>query len=102
MMLKSDNVSLANLAPQLALACVMANEVYNDYDVDMVITSANDSNHSTTSLHYAGAAVDLRTYTLDESKRSECVERIRKKVGGDFDVILESNHIHMEYQPRKK
>ena len=71
MMLKSDNVSLANLAPQLALACVMANEVYHDYDVDMVITSANDSNHSTTSLHYAGAAVDLRTYTLDESKRSE-------------------------------
>ena len=100
MKLKSDNVSLQNLAPQLVLALWMANEVYDEHNTEMVITSVNDSRHSTTSLHYAGCAVDLRTRTLPEGTAGDVARAIKAKLTKDFDVILESDHIHLEYQPR--
>lgn len=100
MRLKSDNVSLQSLAPQLVLALMISNEVYNEYGVEMVLTSANDSAHSVTSLHYSGNAVDLRTFTLDENVHQEVRDKIKDKLNQDFDVVLEPTHIHLEYQPR--
>ncbi len=102
MRLKSDNVSLSDLVPQMVVGLIMANEVYNEYDVDMVWTSSNDSRHSLTSLHYSGNAVDLRTRTLRAEDRQRCRDKIKEKLNIDFDVILESDHIHLEYQPRRR
>lgn len=102
MKLKSDNVELKDLAPQLALAVVVANEVYNGYDTELVITSANDSYHSSTSLHFSGNAVDLRTFTLPQGKAQEVRDQIASKLNVDFDVILEDDHIHLEYQPKRR
>ena len=102
MELKSDTVSFQSLAPQLVLALVVANEVYNEYGVELVITSANDSGHGPSSLHYAGAAVDLRTRTLKEEDRQEVRDKIQEKLNIDFDVVLESDHIHLEYQPKRR
>jgi len=103
MKLKSDNVSLNNLQPQIVLALIVASEVYNEHDVELVVTSANDSTHSGTSLHYSGSAVDLRTYSLvDRGIDPRGVrDSISSKLNVDFDVILESDHIHLEYQPRR-
>jgi len=102
MMLKSDDVELKDLAPQLALALIMANEVYDEYGIDMVVTSANDSNHSGTSLHYSGQAVDLRTRTANSGDRQDIRDKVKAKLNVDFDVILESDHIHLEYQPKRR
>lgn len=102
MKLKSDNVQLQNLAPQMVLALWMCQEVYNEYDVELVVTSANDSTHSSTSLHYMGCAADLRTNTLDAGVRQEARNKIKAKLNRDFDVILESDHIHLEYQPKRR
>jgi len=100
MMLKSDEVSLQNLVPQVVLALIIVNEVYNSYGVDLVITSANDSIHSRGSLHYSGNAVDLRTRTLREEDRPTVAEEIQRRLNKDFDVVLESDHIHLEWQPK--
>ena len=103
MRLKSDNVSLQSLAPQLVLALVICNEVYNEYDAELVITSVNDSTHSNTSLHYNGCAVDLRTRNLkDQAEKERVAQQLVGKLNRDFDVILESDHIHLEYQPRAR
>lgn len=100
MKIKSDEVSFQNLQPQMVLAVIMAQEVYREYDTDMVITSANDSVHSRTSLHFSGNAVDLRIWNLPDGTANEVRDKLQEKLTKDFDVILESDHIHLEYQPK--
>lgn len=104
--LKDADVSLADLRPQIVLALQSAAAIWGHFGVPLIVTSANDGRHSKTSLHYAGAAVDLRTKTLGEHKRTA-----RGLLSGalleDFDVLLENEgepneHMHVEYQPRRR
>ena len=95
-------VSLRNIRPQINVALAIANDVYADRGYELVVTSVNDGKHSTTSLHYDGAAADLRTRHLgDQTIAIGIVENLREQLGPDFDVILESDHIHLEWQPKR-
>jgi len=97
-----ENVSLKGLKPEIIIAVLVANDVYWYYGHEMVITSVADSKHSRASLHYVGYAVDLRTRNIDEDIVSQIVEQIRGSLTDEFDVIFETNHIHIEYQPKNK
>lgn len=93
-------VRLANLQPQMVLATMIVREEMQS----CTITSANDSLHSTKSLHYKGCALDYRTKDYVGDK-AELVARIKAKLGPDFDVILEAvglpnEHLHVEYDPK--
>lgn len=70
-----------------------------DGEDNLTITSGTDGTHSTGSLHYSGAAVDLRI--KDIRKVASKAARLRNRVGRDFDVVLESTHIHIEFQPHQ-
>lgn len=99
--LKGDSVQLSGLAPQMLLVVLVARDVYAEHEADCVITSANDSVHGPTSLHYAGCALDFRTKHLASPIVAEQVlKKIKERLNVDFDVLLESDHIHVEYQPR--
>lgn len=99
--LKDDSISFANLQPQILFALTVANDVYDQFGIDCVVTSANDGIHSTTSLHYSGAAVDLRIRNFDSrDDAQEAAFIISDALNQHYDVLLESDHIHIEYQPR--
>lgn len=115
MQIKSSNVNLSGMSPQLLLGLFVAEQVYQTFGKEVTITSMNDSVHSETSLHYSGNAADLRTQNPINGIRyfddpHEVVRRIKSKLTGDFDVLYEEKtiqgkvvgHIHMEYQPRRK
>jgi len=93
-------VNPSALRPELLLALVIAERIFQEFNYDFVVTSLNDSIHSDTSLHYAGAAVDLRTRHMKDDKHI-VTEKIRSSLTKDYDVILELDHIHIEYQPRR-
>jgi len=97
-----EGVKIQGVRSELILGLMVADEVYKNAGYELTITSLMDGTHSATSLHYSGCAVDLRTRNIssDEQKKLIVVQ-MKQKLGIDFDVILESNHIHMEYQPRK-
>jgi hypothetical protein len=65
-----------------------------------VITSGREGNHSENSLHYVGAAIDLRVWYMTPSERREYREVLAEVLGDDFDVVLETNHVHVEYDPK--
>lgn len=99
--LKGKNVRLDNLSSQITLAIFASAEIYKANGYDMTITSVSDGKHSRTSLHYTGQAVDLRIREIPESIVSKIHAEIKKALAnGDYDVLLESNHIHIEYQPK--
>lgn len=64
------------------------------------VTSARDSIHNPGSLHPKGLAVDLRTKDLALEKIVILVNQLRLDLGPEFDVVLEVDHIHVEYDPR--
>ncbi|MCW4026131.1 MAG: hypothetical protein NWE76_01440 [Candidatus Bathyarchaeota archaeon] len=68
------------------------------------ITSANDSEHMTGSLHYANRAFDIRIRNIVGNVQDEArlwVERMQVELGDDYDVLLETDHIHVEYDPEE-
>ncbi len=75
--------------------------------VDCVVTSLRDGAHSTESFHYGTPdsgdidcrAMDLRTRTLSRPQYRTAVHALRLMLGDAYDVVDETNHIHVEYDP---
>jgi len=93
---------IRGLRAEILWAVCVADKVFDEYNAEVVITSGMDGKHSRGSIHYSGGAVDLRIWDIDENKREQVVIDLKYALGPDFDIILESNHIHMEYQPHEE
>ncbi len=102
MILKDSTVKIHGIRPELVFALHVADQVYSSFDQELVITSLNDGVHSKTSLHYCGSAADLRIYYFPIPVQKQVVEILLGKLGADFDVVLENDHIHLEYQPKRR
>lgn len=107
MRFKDDTVSIEGLKPVTALAMLQVEPIINKYtelsyagDDPYVITSINDGRHMPKSKHYEGHAFDVRIWWLTDQLR--CTGAIAEKLGPDFDVVLEKDHIHIEYDPKEK
>lgn len=74
---------------------------------EAMCTSADDSTHGTGSLHPLGAAWDLRLWKnndpaqgpYDRETLGRLVGALRRNLGSLFQIILEGNHIHIEFDP---
>lgn len=86
---------LANKLNQIALICKLINGV----NYVMTITSGNDGVHKKYSKHYVNEAIDIRTRDMSEHDKILTKIWIKKWLGVNYNVILESDHIHIEYDP---
>ena len=93
-------VRLTGIRPEILFALIATERAYNQAGHELVVTSCVDSKHSRGSLHYSGAAVDLRTRDVPPDVMQAIVAEVREALGADFDVILESDHLHIEYQAK--
>lgn len=93
-------VRVQGIRPELTLALMAAQPLYAAAGAEMVVTSVVEGRHSRGSLHYAGQALDLRTRDLAPDARRRLRDSLADALGGDFDVVLEADHIHLEYQPK--
>jgi hypothetical protein len=71
------------------------------------ITSANDSEHMDNSLHFSNRAFDIRISNIIAGTEfphaaRAWAERMQIELGDDYDVLLEPDHIHVEYDPEEK
>lgn len=76
---------------------------------EAIITSGNDGRHGKNSFHYRNpeskgeatnkmsSAMDLRTRDMNTSTKQEALSELKKLFGNDFDIILETTHIHLEW-----
>jgi hypothetical protein len=99
-----DGVDLAGLAPEMVVALIVADQVYEQHNStwDVTITSARDSRHSAGSKHYVGMALDLRTSAagISASTAAAIAREMKEALGSQFDVIDEGDHIHVELDPK--
>ena len=73
--------------------------------VDMVITAGRNGKHKENSKHYTYEAIDFRTKHLKLADKRSLVEVMKRRLGSDYDVILEdvggsNEHGHAEWDPK--
>lgn len=95
-------VDLRGIQPQMAIAYTIAASLYRLHcNAGCVITSASDGKHGANSLHYKGKALDLRTHNIPASAIPLVVQSLKDALGAQFDVVLEKDHIHIEFDPKE-
>ena len=100
MIFLKDGVSINGVKPEIVFAMNVVEQIYRNYEVGLTITSINDSKHGYGSLHYIGYAFDCRIYNLEGVDVQPVVKEIKEALNADFDVLLEKDHIHIEFQPK--
>lgn len=73
--------------------------------VNMFVTSGNDRVHKRGSKHYTNDALDFRTKHLSTADKRALITAVKKRLGPDYDVILEAEgqsneHAHIEFDPK--
>jgi len=63
---------------------------------DAVITSTWEGTHAANSFHYRKRALDFRL----PSNPVEVINQFKAYLGKDYDVLLEGDHVHVEYDPK--
>ena len=92
---------IAFLRTALFHAVHVADQVYAAHgEPETVVTSGTEGTHSPGSLHYVGLAVDLRL-PLDRNKSEAIRRELAERLGADFDVVLEADHLHVEVDPKQ-
>jgi len=96
-MLIKAGVDISRLRPEIRKRLnEIAKIIWSCNEGEMVITSTYEGYHSEGSLHYANLAVDIRK----NKARILSYNEIKQVLGEDYDVILEGDHIHIEYDPK--
>jgi len=102
--MKAKSGVIFNASSQIIKALPIIDEIYKHFGFIAVITSCKDGRHMKGSKHHSergnlspSDAVDLRTrfFTIDQTK--EVAFQLRSQLGKHYDVVVEIDHIHLEY-----
>jgi hypothetical protein len=93
-----DGVRFHSPAIAMSVAVSVMAAVAREFSIELVITGAVER-HEFPSLHVTGAALDVRTRDMILSKQVRFAREIRIRLGDGYDVVLESDHLHVEYDP---
>lgn len=91
--------------PEMVMASMIVAFIWLEFfpGVECVVTEGSGGKHKDGSRHYVGFGKDYRIFNLPEPK-SESVDRaakeMRRRLGPDYDVIIEIDHIHVEFDPK--
>ena len=77
-----------------------AEYTFQAHGYSCVCTAGTDGKHMEGSLHYKALAVDLRSRHVAADALPKIVDELKARLGKDFDVILEGDHIHAEHDPK--
>lgn len=93
-------VDLTGVSWRMFVASLLIEPIFAMFGAELVITSGVDGKHGDGSLHYSGLALDYRTSTLGgyATMVYTKVRALLKPLG--YDVVLESDHMHVEYDPK--
>lgn len=101
MLFLKPGVRITGMRPEILLAAVVAERVFEKAGFECTITSCMEGQHMIGSLHAKGAAIDLRTRHIPQAAElRQIVDRIKACLGAQYDVVVESDHLHIEFDPK--
>lgn len=97
-MLIKAGVDISRLNREIRRALAITQDVLNEWEIEIVVTSTYEGNHGVGSLHYGNDAIDIRK---PENYRSFVKDLLKERLGKEYDVVEEKHHVHIEYDPKK-
>lgn len=97
------SVDLSGVRPELLVGIMVVAGVFQDFGVPLTITAVRNGQHMEGSLHYKGLAVDIRLasrYTTHPDTDGRVHLEAKKRLGSQFDFLLETDHFHLEWDPK--
>ena len=96
-----DGVKVQGMQPEAIAAQHVVAAVYAKYGQMLVVTSVMDGKHKRKSAHDNGYAFDCRTRFFRTIGIVRAVaDDIRERLTDEYDVIVETTHIHVEFDPK--
>ena len=95
-MLLKAGVDISRLERNTRRGLGIAEAVFNEQAEEIIVTSTYEGNHGGGSLHYADQAFDLRLVDHGQERMGVL---LRDRLGIKFDVLVEGDHWHLEYDP---
>lgn len=92
---------LLGIRPEMAIAATVAESIYRKHGAELTITSCIDGKHTRASKHYSGCAIDCRINDTPAAAVAAIASDLVAALAGDFDVIKETDHIHIEFDPKE-
>lgn len=80
------------------VALMVVEQEYSEHGAE--ITGGLEGNHGRGSKHFSDDAIDFRTRHVPTNQRKRIASQIRRRLGGLFDVVLHTTHLHVEYHPK--
>lgn len=74
--------------------------IWKSHGYQLTVTSGYDSTHGALSKHYGGLAEDYRTRDVAPSDLAVMVAEARRQLGRNYDLVIESDHLHGEFDPK--
>jgi len=95
-------VSLLGISNPMLVGIQIVASVYEKAGYDCVITSATEDPevHGRASRHKSGNAADFRTNNVPKAEHKWIETKCRECLGNNYDVVLEVDHLHVEYDPK--
>jgi hypothetical protein len=92
---------LSGLRVEILAALMVAVSVYDSAKCDLLLTCGTDSKHMATSLHYVGLAIDIALPNAVPVEVSAIKQALEWALGDDYDLVVEEDHWHIEFQPKR-
>ena len=93
-------VKLLGIRPELLVAIMMVDSIYQKHGQELVITSVVDGIHKKASTHYVGNGFDARTRFFSEAEKGVVAEEVCQAFEGTgFYLFIHSTHFHIGYKP---
>jgi hypothetical protein len=95
-----EGAQIRGLSPEMVIACIITDQIMQKHGGELVITEGTGGKHKIGSLHYVGLAIDARIRMFNSSELAIINLELIGALGSEFDVVLEKDHFHIEFQPK--
>ena len=92
-----QGAKIAGLQPEMVLAYVIVAPIMLKYGQPMVLTEGTGGEHSKTSRHYIGYAIDIRNRNIKDEDKDQAALDIQEALGTEYVVVLHKTHIHIQF-----
>jgi len=96
-MLIKAGVDISRLKREIRRALQTTFDLLDEQLFSFIVTSTYEGDHGAGSLHYGNDAFDFR---LTFSEPGSFVRELKKRLRPGFDIVVEEDHIHIEYDPK--
>lgn len=100
MLALKEGVDIRGIRTEIWAGATIVASCFAEQKIHCVITSCKEGKHMDKSLHYKGLAVDIRSRDIPLQTAAALIATCKEALGAQFDLVVEGDHWHLEYDPK--